>query len=63
MQEVRSVMWTAIREQIDRRGPINYDNALLAAQGIVIWMEDHGYSIEKEERDEDIKVGGTDPTD
>lgn len=56
-------MWTAIREQIDRRGPINYDNALLAAQGIVIWMEDHGYSIEKEERDEDIKVGGTDPTD
>jgi hypothetical protein len=47
-------LYKAIKEQIDQRGPINYNNAMTTANAIVDWMEERGYTQEKEE---DIKVG------
>lgn len=42
-----SEMWELLKEQIEQRGPINFDNAMPAAKGIVARMEERGE--EKEE--------------
>jgi transcriptional regulator of NAD metabolism len=53
------VLYKLLKEQIDQRGPINYDNAMSSARDIVRRMEERG---EERKKEKVVKSPGTDST-